>query len=107
MLRNLITIDDKSIKNDKKDLYEIEELSMDDDEIELIKLPEKTEKNPNICIEQYIKNTNSNTNPEDNIDDNSVLVIILQCETRQCDKNIEELKYLFSEPYFIVHVCKV
>lgn len=108
MLRNLIMSEHETIKNDKKDLYEIEELSMEDEEnkeeIELIKLPEFHEKNPNICIDKNIKNTSPDKKFEDN---NSVLVIILQCETRKCDKNIEQLKYLFSDPYFVVHVCYV
>ena len=49
--------------------------------------------------------------PDNNIDvedDNaSVLVIILQCETKPCDKNIINLKWIFSDPYFTVQVCSV
>lgn len=45
---------------------------------------------------------------EDNENDNaSVLVIILQCETRQSDANITNLKWTFSDPYFTVQVCAV
>jgi hypothetical protein len=41
-------------------------------------------------------------------DDNaSVLVIILQCETKSCDANITNLKWVFSDPYFTVQVCAV
>ena len=40
-------------------------------------------------------------------DDGSVLVIILQCETKSCDQNITNLKWVFSDPYFIVQVCEV
>lgn len=48
-------------------------------------------------------------NIEENLpDDNgSVLVLILQGETRQCDSNITNLKWIFSDPYFIVQVCVV
>jgi hypothetical protein len=44
---------------------------------------------------------------EDDSDDASVLVIILQCETRPCDENIANLKWVFSDPYFTVQVCSV
>lgn len=37
----------------------------------------------------------------------SVLVIILQCETKSCDDNIINLKWVFSNPYFTVQVCAV
>jgi hypothetical protein len=37
----------------------------------------------------------------------SVLVIILQCETKACDANIANLKWAFSDPYFTVQVCVV
>ena len=37
----------------------------------------------------------------------SVLVIILQCETKSCDNNIANLKWVFSNPYFTVQVCAV
>lgn len=47
------------------------------------------------------------TNDEDNNDDASVLVIILQCETKPCDNNISNLKWIFSDPYFVVQVCAV
>ena len=40
-------------------------------------------------------------------DNGSILVIILQCETRPCNKNIYHLKWVFSDPYFTVHVCAV
>jgi hypothetical protein len=40
-------------------------------------------------------------------DNGSVLVIILQCETKPCDKNIKNLLWVFSDPYFIVQVCAV
>lgn len=40
-------------------------------------------------------------------DDGSVLVIILQCETKSCDQNITNLKWVFSDPYFTVQVCAV
>ena len=44
---------------------------------------------------------------EDENDDASVLVIILQSETRPCDENITNLKWVFSDPYFTVQVCAV
>lgn len=44
---------------------------------------------------------------KEKIQDNHVLVIIIKCETRECDKNIENLKKLFSDPYFIVQICQV
>lgn len=44
---------------------------------------------------------------EDESDNASVLVIILQCETRPCDENISNLKWVFSDPYFTVQVCSV
>jgi hypothetical protein len=40
-------------------------------------------------------------------DSGIVLVIILQCETKACNMNINNLKMLFSDPYFIVQVCSV
>lgn len=40
-------------------------------------------------------------------DNGSILVIILQCETKSCDKNISNLKWVFSDPYFTVQVCAV
>lgn len=41
-------------------------------------------------------------------DDNaSVLVIILQCESKLCDANIINLKWAFSDPYFTIQVCAV
>lgn len=40
-------------------------------------------------------------------DSASVLVIILQCETKSCDANIANLKWAFSDPYFTVQVCAV
>jgi hypothetical protein len=36
-----------------------------------------------------------------------VLVIILQCETKPSDKNIANLKWIFSDPYFVVQICSV
>ncbi len=55
---------------------------------------------------------NLTDNPENNAflneDDNgSVLVIILQCETKSSDPNIINLKWAFSDPYFTVQVCSV
>lgn len=45
---------------------------------------------------------------DDDLDDSaSVLVIILQCETKACDNNISNLKWIFSDPYFTVQVCAV
>ena len=40
-------------------------------------------------------------------DNASVLVIILQCETKACDANINNLKWVFSDPYFTVQVVVV
>lgn len=40
-------------------------------------------------------------------DNASVLVLILQCETKSCDTNITHLKWVFSDPYFTVQVCAV
>jgi hypothetical protein len=37
----------------------------------------------------------------------SILVIILKCETRKCDKHIKKLKKIFSDKYFTVHVCDI
>lgn len=44
---------------------------------------------------------------QDDDDNASVLVIILQCETKPCDDNIMNLKWVFSDPYFTVQVCAV
>ena len=108
MLRNLITVVEKEnidIANDNS--HEIEELSMDDDIPDnLIKLPDPSANNPNLSINSYTKNLKNKSSDEFD-DDNSALVIILKCETRKCDKNIENLKSLFSDPYFIVEVCEV
>lgn len=40
-------------------------------------------------------------------DEGSVLVIILKGETKACDHNIANLKWVFSDPYFTVQVCAV
>lgn len=40
-------------------------------------------------------------------DDGSVLVIILQSETKVSDNNIQNLKWVFSDTYFTVQVCIV
>lgn len=37
----------------------------------------------------------------------SVLVIIVTGESKSCDTNIENLKWIFSDPYFTVQVCAV
>lgn len=37
----------------------------------------------------------------------SILVLLVKCDTRACNKNIDKLHILFSEPYFIVQVCSV
>jgi len=106
MLRNLITIVEKEkIENQNDDSHEIEELSMDDDVPDnLIKLPDPSLNNPNLSINTYTKNLR---NKLSEFDDNSVLVIILKGETRKCDKNIDNLKSLFSDQYFIVEVCEL
>lgn len=55
-----------------------------------------------------IINNISKNNIFSNEDDNgSVLVIILQCETKSSDANIINLKWAFSDPYFTVQVCSV
>jgi len=36
----------------------------------------------------------------------NILVLIINCETRACDNNIEQLKLAFSDEYFIVHEYK-
>lgn len=49
-------------------------------------------------------------NDQDAFDDDdnaSVLVVILQCETRACDNNINKLKNVFSDPYFTVQVYDI
>lgn len=38
---------------------------------------------------------------------NAVLVLIVQLETKSSDTNIDNLKWVFSEPYFIVQVVKI
>lgn len=48
-----------------------------------------------------------NINDERENDNASVLVIILQCETKPCDQNIINLKWVFSDPYFTVQICAV
>ena len=107
MLRNLITIVDKEVP----EVNEVEELTMDDDDDvniseNLIKLPDPSSTNPNLSINTYTKNLKDKRN--DNYDDdNSVLVIILKCETRKSDKNIDNLKQLFSDHYFIVEICEI
>lgn len=52
------------------------------------------------------KNIETNEDYSNN-DNGSVLVIILQCETKPCDNNINKLKWVFSDPYFIVQVCAI
>jgi len=101
MLKNLITIIEK---DDEKSDNEIEELSMDEEsDDELIKFPDISSNNPNLSINPYTKNLKNKSSN----DDNSVLVIILKHDTRKCDKNIENLKLLFSDKYFIVEVCEI
>lgn len=65
-------------------------------------------------IESSPESKLSTSNEENNreLDDRdqenaSVLVIILQCETKPCDNNIANLKWVFSNPYFTVQVCAV
>lgn len=41
------------------------------------------------------------------MDSGVVLVLILQIETKSNDHNIENLRWVFSEPYFIVQVVKI
>jgi len=53
-------------------------------------------------IKSNIKDTVKDTN-----DDGSVLIVILQCETKMCDINISNLKWAFSDPYFTIQVCSV
>lgn len=107
MFRNLITTIEE--KDEEETIYEIEELSMEEENCDgMVKLPLPSSNNPNLSVDLYIKNTNIKIITKTEFDDdNSVLVIILKCETRQCDKNIDKLKQLFSDPYFIVQVCKV
>jgi len=51
---------------------------------------------------------NDNINNDNIEEDNaSVLIIILQCESKSCDANITNLKWVFSDPYFTVQVCAV
>lgn len=45
--------------------------------------------------------------PKQNTDDGSALVVILKDGTKPCDPNIDNLKWVFSDPYFIVQVCEV
>jgi len=108
MLRNLITViekEDPEFGNEVSN--EIEELSMDDDIPDnLIKLPDRLPNNPNLSINPYTKNLKNKLSDSFD-DDNSVLVIILKYETRKCDKNIDNLKSLFSSQYFIVEVCEI
>ena len=108
MFKNLITVVEKEDLEPKNEIHhEIEELSMDDDISDnLIKLPDRSLNNPNLSINTYTKNLNNKTSDGFD-DDNSVLVIILKCETRKCDKNIDNLKLLFSDKYFIVEICEV
>ena len=40
-------------------------------------------------------------------DTGSVLVVILKGETKPCDNNIQNLKWVFSDPFFTVQVCEV
>lgn len=40
-------------------------------------------------------------------DHGSVLVIILNYNTKQCNNNISNLKWLFSDPYFVVRVYTI
>lgn len=41
----------------------------------------------------------------DNNDIDSVVVLILNCDTKKGDSNIKNIKWLFSDPYFIVKIC--
>lgn len=53
------------------------------------------------------KEVEKDTPGRENTDDGSVLVIILRCETKPCNKNIANMKQLFMDNYFIVHECEV
>lgn len=44
---------------------------------------------------------------DDQLADNSVLVIILSGETKSCDSNIANLQWVFSDPYFVTQVLAV
>ena len=51
------------------------------------------------------KNINDDNKNDDNIkntETGSVLVIILRCDSKLKDKNVENLKWVFSDPYFII-----
>lgn len=51
-------------------------------------------------------NLSESENANEN-DTSSVLVLIIQCETKACDQNIANLKWIFSDHYFTVQVCSV
>jgi hypothetical protein len=48
--------------------------------------------------------TNTNSNNNNNNNNNSVLVIILKCDKKLKETNINNLKWVFSDPYFITQV---
>lgn len=71
-----------------------------------------TESSPNNITTKDIVSGDTGVRDPDRKDSNfddkaKVLVIILQCETKACDSNIRNLKWLFSDPYFIVQICSV
>lgn len=62
--------------------------------------PEKLNQKKDEPLQDLIEVTDDDTN-------GSVLIIILQGETKSCDGNITSLKWVFSDPYFIVQVVAV
>jgi len=84
--------------------------------LEETKEPNKTHKNSLTNVEESKPLKSAESKPKTKSNDifdaeeddaASVLVIILQCETKSCDQNITNLKWVFSDPYFTVQVCAV
>lgn len=101
---------------DKKIKGKREKVDVNSDKInnDRISGSEINDNKPNNDDEISHKNVNKEESVEESFEEDSfelengtVLVIILKCETRFCDKNIANLKLLFSDPYFIVQVCSV
>lgn len=97
--------------NDSSDLeprvVEIDESESDDTEL-TIKNKKVSDCNTKIKKSTHTLEKKKGYDREyENSDNASVLVIILQCETKPSDQNIDNLKWVFSDPFFTVKVCSV
>jgi hypothetical protein len=96
-----ISKESTSPEESRLDLSDLSDLS-DDDSKSMVDTTKPSKRSEDTKLHELHESEDLETD-----DSASVLVIILQCETRACDGNITNLKWIFSDPYFIVQVCAV